>query len=102
MLRFYLFLLQTIKSIQGILEMAKPETNCFPVLLRSEEHTSELQSQSNVVCRLLHEKNLRLQAIDRRFDCSRAKNQNRNVKWQHEQRYEHVRRAQSQSQCRAD
>src|SRR2546430_12722939 len=24
---------------------------------RSEEHTSELQSQSNLVCRLLHEKN---------------------------------------------
>src|SRR2546430_7217940 len=24
---------------------------------RSEEHTSELQSQSNIVCRLLHEKN---------------------------------------------
>src|SRR5688572_30924315 len=27
--------------------------------LRSEEHTSELQSQSNLVCRLLHEKNKR-------------------------------------------
>src|SRR2546430_13199417 len=27
-----------------------------PVLLRSEEHTSELQSQSNLVCRLLLEK----------------------------------------------
>src|SRR5688572_31012717 len=28
----------------------------FPVQLRSEEHTSELQSQSNIVCRLLLEK----------------------------------------------
>src|SRR2546427_1859773 len=28
--------------------------------LRSEEHTSELQSQSNLVCRLLHEKRTRL------------------------------------------
>src|SRR5688572_32561315 len=28
----------------------------LPVLLRSEEHTSELQSQSNLVCRLLLEK----------------------------------------------
>src|SRR5438270_10426185 len=28
----------------------------FPDLLRSEEHTSELQSQSNLVCRLLLEK----------------------------------------------
>src|SRR2546427_6232557 len=27
-----------------------------PVLIRSEEHTSELQSQSNLVCRLLLEK----------------------------------------------
>src|SRR5688572_31526909 len=28
----------------------------MPVRLRSEEHTSELQSQSNLVCRLLLEK----------------------------------------------
>src|SRR2546427_9504230 len=28
----------------------------FPMDLRSEEHTSELQSQSNLVCRLLLEK----------------------------------------------
>src|SRR2546430_10338476 len=28
-----------------------------PMLDRSEEHTSELQSQSNIVCRLLLEKN---------------------------------------------
>src|SRR2546430_11056936 len=28
-----------------------------PARLRSEEHTSELQSQSNLVCRLLLEKN---------------------------------------------
>src|SRR5256886_3645293 len=27
-----------------------------PVIVRSEEHTSELQSQSNLVCRLLLEK----------------------------------------------
>src|SRR2546430_10719133 len=30
-----------------------------PVLRRSEEHTSELQSQSNLVCRLLLEKKKR-------------------------------------------
>src|SRR2546430_13695761 len=29
----------------------------FPAEQRSEEHTSELQSQSNLVCRLLLEKN---------------------------------------------
>src|SRR3972149_858370 len=28
----------------------------FPIFSRSEEHTSELQSQSNLVCRLLLEK----------------------------------------------
>src|SRR2546430_5980996 len=32
-------------------------TQCgFPIVARSEEHTSELQSQSNLVCRLLLEK----------------------------------------------
>src|SRR2546430_12488601 len=36
----------------------------FPVeeVLRSEEHTSELQSQSNIVCRLLLEKKTRQQS----------------------------------------
>src|SRR3990167_10526826 len=41
-----------------------PEVPCWPQLpkrgiqeeMRSEEHTSELQSQSNLVCRLLPEK----------------------------------------------
>src|SRR2546430_7409416 len=39
------------------LEDVLPQIRC-PVLLRarSEEHTSELQSQSNLVCRLLLEK----------------------------------------------
>src|SRR2546430_4405475 len=32
---------------------------CEPGLARSEEHTSELQSQSNLVCRLLLEKKKR-------------------------------------------
>src|SRR5438270_13434229 len=31
-------------------------TTCSAVAVRSEEHTSELQSQSNLVCRLLLEK----------------------------------------------
>src|SRR2546430_13492263 len=30
--------------------------NSTPIAIRSEEHTSELQSQSNLVCRLLLEK----------------------------------------------
>src|SRR2546430_11704085 len=36
----------------------EPLPSCFTVL-RSEEHTSELQSQSNLVCRLLLEKKKR-------------------------------------------
>src|SRR2546430_4510151 len=37
----------------------------FPRLRRSEEHTSELQSQSNLVCRLLLEKKkLKLASLD--------------------------------------
>src|SRR2546430_5840209 len=35
-------------------------TNSFNFTLRSEEHTSELQSQSNLVCRLLLEKKKRI------------------------------------------
>src|SRR2546430_5078144 len=35
---------------------ARSNTSCRPSASRSEEHTSELQSQSNLVCRLLLEK----------------------------------------------
>src|SRR2546430_11436317 len=34
----------------------RPTRHLHPVHIRSEEHTSELQSQSNLVCRLLLEK----------------------------------------------
>src|SRR2546430_11438224 len=37
--------------------------DAFPCKRRSEEHTSELQSQSNIVCRLLLEKKMRLPSI---------------------------------------
>src|SRR2546430_12283684 len=37
--------------------------------LRSEEHTSELQSQSNLVCRLLLEKKKKQEATDARSLC---------------------------------
>src|SRR2546430_11569935 len=39
----------------GVLLKSKGLKVC-PVKIRSEEHTSELQSQSNIVCRLLLEK----------------------------------------------
>src|SRR5256886_4057510 len=38
------------------LECASTKGRDLPLLKRSEEHTSELQSQSNLVCRLLLEK----------------------------------------------
>src|SRR2546427_8719197 len=36
-----------------------------PERMRSEEHTSELQSQSNIVCRLLLEKKTKHRVVDR-------------------------------------
>src|SRR2546430_11313487 len=39
----------TVESFQALAEAA----GWRPVAMRSEEHTSELQSQSNLVCRLL-------------------------------------------------
>src|SRR2546430_13250426 len=44
----------------GMLLHAGRITEKFAAAERSEEHTSELQSQSNVVCRLLLEKKNRL------------------------------------------
>src|SRR2546430_5582425 len=41
---------------------------------RSEEHTSELQSQSNLVCRLLLEKKKKIEHFKRVFVCERADN----------------------------
>src|SRR2546427_3075830 len=48
------------------------QANCLWELLRSEEHTSELQSQSNLVCRLLLEKkknNADIQFKDKLISC---------------------------------
>src|SRR5260370_2419630 len=35
---------------------SSPSRSCWPCFVRSEEHTSELQSHLNLVCRLLLEK----------------------------------------------
>src|SRR2546430_7300995 len=43
-------------QVDGRQEPRAGLARCGPRLLRSEEHTSELQSQSNLVCRLLLEK----------------------------------------------
>src|SRR2546430_664881 len=40
----------------GATEASRPTVTWSTVMVRSEEHTSELQSQSNLVCRLLLEK----------------------------------------------
>ena len=46
------------KDVRGIAEYAKIAlTDDELVQMRSEEHTSELQSLTNLVCRLLLEKN---------------------------------------------
>src|SRR2546430_4890445 len=42
-------------------------------VVRSEEHTSELQSQSNLVCRLLLEKNRHLTTVAKQFREARRK-----------------------------
>src|SRR2546430_4174751 len=49
--------------------MPEPISKPTEVFLRSEEHTSELQSQSNLVCRLLLEKKKK-HVCDLRIDAS--------------------------------
>src|SRR2546427_8781352 len=44
------------KSLRSLALAASPSSGPTPKISRSEEHTSELQSQSNLVCRLLLEK----------------------------------------------
>src|SRR2546430_4873101 len=56
----------TIVSLKPLTELAS--TRLPPLqTMRSEEHTSELQSQSNLVCRLLLEK--KKKKVDVRRDC---------------------------------
>src|SRR5689334_3175428 len=54
LLRF--LLLVSLSATVQSQELAKGESNLTVILLRSEEHTSELQSQFHLVCRLLLEK----------------------------------------------
>src|SRR2546430_10930343 len=49
-------LLQATRRRQGHRDRPFRDAGGHPVCERSEEHTSELQSQSNLVCRLLLEK----------------------------------------------
>src|SRR2546427_3315145 len=61
----------------GIPRSARPSTprstssrSRVPAATRSEEHTSELQSQSNLVCRLLLEKKKKNASKNRKLDTS--------------------------------
>src|SRR2546430_5805769 len=47
---------EIFRSGRGYAAAARPARRAPPARERSEEHTSELQSQSNLVCRLLLEK----------------------------------------------
>src|SRR2546430_8671646 len=55
-------------EIAGMLLVFPKDTCSSRRLIRSEEHTSELQSQSNLVCRLLLEKKKENRNIYRRRD----------------------------------
>src|SRR5690606_41352230 len=46
----------TVEALSRLLCGLAPDEPIAPELLRSEEHTSELQSRENLVCRLLLEK----------------------------------------------
>src|SRR5437016_6421429 len=55
--RGYLFVLAALEYAQGELSAAQvPARRELALGVRSEEHTSELQSLTNLVCRLLLEK----------------------------------------------
>src|SRR2546427_4582678 len=65
------------------------------VVTRSEEHTSELQSQSNLVCRLLLEKKKKKRKKAHKYKLqaqsnivSRSMHDNKNSKNQHSDSYE--------------
>src|SRR2546430_7374877 len=48
---------RVIRAVTGVADIFTNTTgNVWQITNRSEEHTSELQSQSNLVCRLLLEK----------------------------------------------
>src|SRR2546430_4572735 len=49
--------------MKAITEAVVTHLNAPPEAVRSEEHTSELQSQSNLVCRLLLEKKIKFLAL---------------------------------------
>src|SRR5690242_21359657 len=62
-------------TARGIDHPAVPMRTCAPLgMTRSEEHTSELQSHVNLVCRLLLEKKKNGNLTSRRSTASRTDN----------------------------
>src|SRR5256886_6906905 len=59
-----------IQLLPGVPRHRGPH-HLYPARLRSEEHTSELQSQSNLVCRLLLEKK-KITLVARLINCGGA------------------------------
>src|SRR2546427_6243450 len=55
-----LFRSPSTRSVTGCCASTPSSSGSSPTSARSEEHTSELQSQSNLVCRLLLEKKKQL------------------------------------------
>src|SRR5436309_12591827 len=58
------------KKFEGVMESSKvvvPSPSSSPKSTRSEEHTSELQSRENLVCRLLLEKKKSISANRNRY-----------------------------------
>src|SRR2546427_5686540 len=70
---------------EPFLQLVPPRAWRGAFAVRSEEHTSELQSQSNLVCRLLLEKKKKRRVkLYKRYDVRHAR--------QHERDYKHKRR----------
>src|SRR5256885_11845273 len=64
----YTTLFRSLRRHHALRELERDDGLRVPARRRSEEHTSELQSPCNLVCRLLLEKKTRpLLAADRRF-----------------------------------
>src|SRR5258706_11799508 len=56
--------LSRIIRLRLVRHRAETRASCTPGLLRSEEHTSELQSLTNLVCRLLLEKKKKIYTLE--------------------------------------
>src|SRR2546430_11657858 len=61
---------ENVEKIDVLIQRHAEHWRLDRMATRSEEHTSELQSQSNLVCRLLLEKKKNKRCVVRRLFCS--------------------------------